>query len=412
MDARDQRVGRQHEVFAGDRAHQRRVIAQAQARRPRQRGEIAGDEIGFAEARRHGKAQIRKGEPATGRGRRSVSAFGGWCRVKPNGAADDEWARTHFDSRRLSLDRLFPVKSESSLFDFPLLRHPVGDCAMILDKRRALGSAGFFCMTAAFSGGAWAAQVYPGCAEPGPTGKVWWVDPVNGKTPADGGNGSQTAPWNSLTGVIMDFFPPRLQPAAAVERPLHPRRWGQASLRCGPARRPAGPARRHDQADERQLWRHRRRRLRASGRQPEFRYGGGCAGTDAGVLDPVHPLDQQMGLRRHHSAKLVGTNRRKLLALVTVADQGAALPTSDIVLTNLKISSADAPMRLGPRLNGSPRRAVGIFAWGSAGNGTNGEPNTTCVSMVGNHIFNVRQGDLIMVNNSQIVAQRARPFRR
>ena len=55
MDARDQRVGRQHEVFAGRRAHQRRVVAQAQARRSRQRREIAGDEIGFAKARRHGK---------------------------------------------------------------------------------------------------------------------------------------------------------------------------------------------------------------------------------------------------------------------------------------------------------------------------------------------------------------------
>ena len=76
---------------------------------------------------------------------------------------------------------------------------------MILDKRlRTLGFAGFFCMTAAFGGGALAAQVYPGCAQPGPspTGKVWWVDPVNGQTPAAGGNGTQAAPWNSLQGVI------------------------------------------------------------------------------------------------------------------------------------------------------------------------------------------------------------------
>jgi hypothetical protein len=43
---------------------------------------------------------------------------------------------------------------------------------------------------------------YPGCAEPGPIGKVWYVDPVNGKTPADGSAGTQKAPWNSLQGVV------------------------------------------------------------------------------------------------------------------------------------------------------------------------------------------------------------------
>ena len=51
---------------------------------------------------------------------------------------------------------------------------------MIFDKRlRALISAGLFCLAAALGGGARAAEVYPGCAQPGPTGKVWWVDPLN-----------------------------------------------------------------------------------------------------------------------------------------------------------------------------------------------------------------------------------------
>ncbi len=75
---------------------------------------------------------------------------------------------------------------------------------MILDKRpRALIFA-FFCLAAALGGGARAAQVYPGCAVPPATstGKIWWVDPVNGKTPAAGGLGTQAAPWDSLNGVI------------------------------------------------------------------------------------------------------------------------------------------------------------------------------------------------------------------
>ena len=79
---------------------------------------------------------------------------------------------------------------------------------MTLEKVRALACIGVFCFAAAHWGSAGAAEVYPGCAQPGPTGKIWYLDPVNGKTPADGGNGSPTAPWNSLSGVLSFKFPP------------------------------------------------------------------------------------------------------------------------------------------------------------------------------------------------------------
>ena len=47
-----------------------------------------------------------------------------------------------------------------------------------------------------------AQQVLPGCAAPPSTFRnVWYIDPVNGKTQADGGNGSQAHPWNSLEAV-------------------------------------------------------------------------------------------------------------------------------------------------------------------------------------------------------------------
>ena len=85
MDAGDERIRGQHEVFAGQRTHQRRIIAKLQAGRPGEGGEIASDEIGFAEARRHGKRQSGWGAPMTGRECWSVSAFGGRCRVKPCG---------------------------------------------------------------------------------------------------------------------------------------------------------------------------------------------------------------------------------------------------------------------------------------------------------------------------------------
>src|ERR1700691_5971166 len=48
-----------------------------------------------------------------------------------------------------------------------------------------------------------AAQVYSGCSVPSATSRhVWYIDPVNGKTPAAGGNGSQASAWNSLSRVI------------------------------------------------------------------------------------------------------------------------------------------------------------------------------------------------------------------
>ena len=48
-----------------------------------------------------------------------------------------------------------------------------------------------------------AAQVYSGCASPPSTFRhVWYFDPVHGKTPAAGGNGSQAAPWNNLQALV------------------------------------------------------------------------------------------------------------------------------------------------------------------------------------------------------------------
>src|SRR5258708_22794572 len=65
--------------------------------------------------------------------------------------------------------------------------------------RRLLATAAF---AALMTAPALAYQVYPGCSIPGAAGSQWWVDPVGGKTPAAGGNGSEASPWNSLNGVM------------------------------------------------------------------------------------------------------------------------------------------------------------------------------------------------------------------
>ena len=93
---------------------------------------------------------------------------------------------------------------------------------MILDEGpRALIFA-FFCLAATLGGGARAAQVYPGCAVPPTTfNHIWYIDPVNGKTPAAGGNGSQIAAWNHSRASSVDQAA-GLQLPDAWDGPLRP----------------------------------------------------------------------------------------------------------------------------------------------------------------------------------------------
>ena len=95
---------------------------------------------------------------------------------------------------------------------------------------------------------------------------------------------------------------------------------------------------------------------------------------------------------------LFGTNNNKLAA----GDRhgpGAALPTSDIILENMQISSADSTDGW-TKAQWVAQGRNGYREAGSAGNGTNGEPYTTCVSMAGSHIQNVRIRRDLIGNNS------------
>ena len=109
-----------------------------------------------------------------------------------------------------------------------------------------------------------AAQVYSGCDVPSATSRhAWYVDPVHGKTAGRRGQRFQASPWNSLDGVISGhvgderFSVSGLHAPASIECSLRPRRQWRFCRRRGPARQPAGSARRRDHADERQLWRYR-----------------------------------------------------------------------------------------------------------------------------------------------------------
>ena len=95
---------------------------------------------------------------------------------------------------------------------------------------------------------------------------------------------------------------------------------------------------------------------------------------------------------------LWGTNNSKL-ALVTVTDQGAAHPTSDIILENMQISTVDDATSW-TKAQWQAQGRSGFREVGGVGNGTNGQPSTTCISMTGSKIKNVRFGAALFGNKS------------
>jgi hypothetical protein len=45
--------------------------------------------------------------------------------------------------------------------------------------------------------------VYTGCTDPPAIPRsIWYIDPLHGKSPAAGGNGSLFSPWNRLSGIL------------------------------------------------------------------------------------------------------------------------------------------------------------------------------------------------------------------
>jgi Right handed beta helix region len=95
---------------------------------------------------------------------------------------------------------------------------------------------------------------------------------------------------------------------------------------------------------------------------------------------------------------LFGTNNNKQ-PLVTVTDQGALLPTTDIILENMQISTVDSTDGW-TKEQWVAQGRIGYREFGSPGDGSNGVPYTTCVAMIGSHIQNVRWGAQVMGNNS------------
>ena len=276
---------------------------------------------------------------------------------------------------------------------------------MILDKGpRALICAGFFYLAAALGNAAQAAQVYPGCAQPGPTGKVWYVDPVNGKTPAAGGDGSQAHPWNSLDAVLSGQWGVNGFSVPGYTRPLlssipylhvvNGKRVGAADQTGDPPVQPGDTI------------------MLMDGNYGDVSvgvYSAQISNSDFVTVKAAPgqtPVFSTLYIRSTNKwvfngikvQSLWGTNNSKL-TLVTVVDQGAAHPTSDIILENMQISTVDDATGW-TKAQWQAQGRSGFREVGGVGNGTNGQPSTTCISMTGSKIRNVRFGAALFGNKS------------
>ena len=253
-----------------------------------------------------------------------------------------------------------------------------------------------------------AAQVYSGCNAPSATSRhFWYIDPVNGKSPAAGGNGSQASPWNSLIGVIGGNWGTANFSVPGYTRPL---------LSTVPYvhRVNGGPL--VDVADQ----------IGSPPVQPgdaiylmSGNYGDIILGNynlsttnsdfvtvEAGPTPGQVPVFTTLWIWSTNKwvfngikvQSLAGANGNNNGALISIFDQGPSHPTTDILLENLLISSADSTAGW-TQAKWVAQARNGLQVEGLAGNGANGEPYTSCISMAGSHIQNVRFGAILAGDN-------------
>jgi Right handed beta helix region len=248
------------------------------------------------------------------------------------------------------------------------------------------------------------AQVYSGCNVPSATPRhTWYIDPVHGKTPAAGGNGSQAAPWNSLNGVVSGSWGANIT-VPGYSRPLlssvpynHYNPGSGAAFADTAGNPPVQPG------DALMLM---------SGNYGDVGLGAFDLPTTNSDFVTVEaapgqtPVFTTLWIQRTNKWVFNGIKVQSLYgangnynALVMITDQGPSYPTTDIVLENLLISSADSTAGW-TQAQWVAQARNGYWLAGLAGNGTNGEPNTTCVTLAGSHILNVRTGVALAGNNS------------
>ena len=238
-----------------------------------------------------------------------------------------------------------------------------------------------------------AQQVYHDCATPPSTFRnVWYIDPVNGKTQAAGGNGSQAHPWNSLEAVAaaVTGYPYPLLTTAPYR---HANATDTAAVfAAGPAAGPIKPG------DEILLMSGNYGNVGICQYNTEISNSSfvtvAAAPGQTPVLTALGLCSTSMwafdGLKvQSLEAAAVGTS-----FLVGVADQGASLPASNIVFENMTISSQD-DVSGWTQAQWVANARNGFDAQSSAGG-----VDTKCISMTGSHISNVRFGAALAADST------------
>jgi hypothetical protein len=245
-----------------------------------------------------------------------------------------------------------------------------------------------------------AAEVYSGCETPPSTFRhVWYFDPVHGKTQAAGGNGSQASPWNNLQALIQSEpgYPyPLLTTAPYYQSPGA----GQAPVIKTGAH--AGPIAPGDEillmsGNYGNLWlsiwnaeisNSAFVTIAAAPEQTPVLTSLFVAGTDDWAFNGLKVQSLQ--------SAAVGGN-----SLVDIDDSSPALPTSNIVLENMTISSQDN-VAAWSQAQWVASARTGLFVHSTAGTTA-----TQCISLTGSHITNVRAGAVIaapqlLFSNNQV----------
>jgi Right handed beta helix region len=250
-----------------------------------------------------------------------------------------------------------------------------------------------------------AAQVYSGCSVPSSTARhVWYVDPVHGKTPAAGGAGSQASPWDSLTGIIGGQWgafgfslPGYTRPLLSSVPYIHIVSGSRVDVADQVGSPPVQPG------DAIMLM---------SGNYGDISIGAfnlETANSDFVTVQAAPgqtPVFTTLYIESSNKWVFNAIKVQSLMqagsgigTLITVTDQGASLPTTDIILENMQISSADSTAGW-TQAQWVAQARNGYAVIGSPGNGANGVPYTNCVSLAGSHIQNVRDGVILVGNNS------------
>ena len=219
---------------------------------------------------------------------------------------------------------------------------------------------------------------------------VWYIDPVNGKTAAAGGNGSLAHPWNSLEAVaaaVTGYAYPLLTTAPYTHLNAAKTAYVFAT---GPAAGPIKPG------DEILLMSGNYGNVGICQYDTEISNSSfvtvAAAPGQTPVLSQLSLCSTTMWAFDGLKVQSLQPAATKQQYMVDVRDQGASYPTSNIVFENMTISSQDD-------VSGwTQAQWVANGRNGFNGQSSTGGNDTKCISMTGSHISNVRFGAALTAN--------------